>query len=114
MFKPVTQDIHDIDFNSHDYTVTRADGTQCSLTDVPDTIINTSCEHILDFHSWYSKIPNGKLIVLQTNNFFEIEEHVNCVKDLHQFSLASPMTEVLYEGELQLEKYCRYMRIGIK
>ncbi len=114
MFKPVTQDIHDIDFNSHDYTVTRADGTQCSLTDVPDTIINTSCEHILDFNSWYSKIPNGKLIVLQTNNFFEIEEHVNCVKDLHQFSLASPMTEVLYEGELQLEKYCRYMRIGIK
>ena len=52
--------------------------------------------------------------MLQTNNFFEIEEHVNCVKDLHQFSLASPMTEVLYEGELQLEKYCRYMRIGIK
>ena len=27
--KPVTQDIHDIDFNP-DYTVTRADGTQCS------------------------------------------------------------------------------------
>ena len=53
-----------------------------------DTIINTRCEHILDFPVGIAKYPNGKLIVLQTNNFFEIEEHVNCVKDLH--ILASP------------------------
>jgi hypothetical protein len=84
------------------------------MKDNPDTIINTSCEHIKDFSSWYNKIPTGKLVILQGNNYFEIKEHVNCSKDLLDFSSKSPMTTVLYEGELQLPKYKRFMKIGFK
>ena len=54
------------------------------------------------------------MIVIQGNDYFEIEEHVNCSKDLNEFSYKSPMTNVLYEGELQLPKYKRFMKIGIK
>lgn len=85
-----------------------------SLTDMPDTIINTSCEHIKDFKIWYEKIPTGTLLVLQSNNFFEIAEHVNCSKSIEDFSRITPMAKVLYQGDLHLEKYTRFMKIGIK
>jgi hypothetical protein len=84
---------------------------------MPDTIINTSCEHIPNFKEWYNKIPAGKLVILQSNNFFELDEHINCVNDLDDFASQAPLSEILYEGELDLSKhvnYTRFMRIGIK
>ena len=113
-FKSSTKDIMDINYVHDVYEVIKFDGSQCPLDDTPDTIINTSCEHINNFEEWYAKIPDGKLVILQTNNYFEIEEHVNCVNGLAEFSIQTPMTTVLYEGELPLDMYIRYMRIGIK
>ena len=113
-FKPVTEDIHDIDFNSHTYTVTRANGTECPLTDSPDTIINTSCEHIVNFSQWYNQIPKGRLVVLQGNDYFELNEHVNCSADQDSFSEKSPMSNTLYLGTLDCGKYKRFMKIGTK
>jgi hypothetical protein len=113
-FKSCTQNIHDINYSTHVYNVNRSDGSQCELTDSPDTVINTSSEHIENFKSWYDKIPAGKIIILQTNNYFEIPEHINCSKTIDEFAEQTPMTEVLYSGELFLDKYLRFMRIGIK
>ena len=114
-FKSVVQDIHDINFKEHCYIVAKSGGSDFErLWDTPDTIINTSSEHINNFEQWYNKIPDGKNVVIQGNDYFEIEEHVNCSKDLKEFSDKSPMTTVLYEGELQLPKYKRFMKIGIK
>ena len=39
------------------------------MSDVPNTIINTSCEHIVNFDEWYRKIPAGKLVILQSNDY---------------------------------------------
>lgn len=111
-FKTCNQNIHDINFDVHRYTVKRSDGTECELEDSPDTIINTSCEHIENFEEWYSKIPKGKLICLQSNDYVAIDEHVNCVKDSLHFAEMTPLSKVLFTGELPLEKYTRYMRIG--
>mgnify|MGYP001324908671 CR=1 FL=1 len=80
----------------------------------PNWIINTSCEHIKDFDQWYSKIPAGKLVILQSNNYYSIEEHVNCVDDNLHFEQMAPLSEVYFAGDLPLEKYTRYMRIGRK
>ena len=113
-FKTITQDINEINFSMHTYNVKRADGSKCELSDSPDTIINTSCEHIENFSKWYDLIPIGKLVVLQNNNFFEVDEHVNCVNDLDDFASQSPLTEILYDNELKLPKYTRFMRIGYK
>jgi hypothetical protein len=113
-FKASVDDINNINYELHTYSVTRSDRSECSLVDLPDTIINTSCEHIKDFDAWYNKIPNGKLVILQGNNYFEIAEHVNCSQNLTQFSSMALMTEVLYEGELPLTNYTRFMKIGIK
>lgn len=113
-FKATTKNILDIDYVKDVYTVTKSDGNTEQLSDSPNTVINTSCEHIENFNLWYSKIPKGTLVILQTNDYVEIEDHVNCSLDLAAFEAQTPMTECLYSGVLELNKYNRYMRIGYR
>jgi len=112
-FKASTLDIHEIQYPTT-YITKKFSGEEQTLTDYPTTIINTSCEHIINFSRWFHKIPNGTLCIFQSNNYFEIEEHVNCSKSLNDFAKITPMEDVLYEGELELSKYTRYMKIGRK
>ena len=113
-FKATTQDIFDIDFNEHKFDTLKTDGTTAPLTEMCHTVINTSCEHIENFAEWYAKIPSNKIVILQSNDYFSIEEHVNCSKDLKEFSESAPMERVLYEGALNLGEYRRFMKIGYK
>lgn len=115
-FKALTCNIHEIDYDKHTWQFWSNANNRMSypITDSPDTIINTSCEHIENFDEWYDKIPDGKLVILQSNNFFEVEEHVNCVKDIKEFSTMAPIKDLLYNGELELPKYKRFMLIGYK
>ncbi len=112
-FKASTLDILNMKYPLH-YNTEKSNGTVQNLVDIPDTIINTSCEHIFDFNYWYEKIPAGTTVVLQTNNYFDLPEHVNCSIDLDEFARATPMQKVLYQGSIDLPKYTRYMRIGEK
>lgn len=113
-FQSSTHDIMDIDYNTHTYIVYRSDKTSLELIDSPDTVINTSCEHIENFSDWYQMIPKGKLIVLQSNDYFEVKEHVNCSQSLAEFSNSCVMQQTLFEGELFLPKYTRFMKIGYR
>ena len=115
-FKSITQDIMDINYNEHTWQYWSNANNRMSypITDIPDTIINTSCEHIENFSKWYNLIPDGKLVVLQSNNYFEVEEHVNCVGSIEEFAVKAPMDNILYSGELDLPKYTRFMLIGYK
>lgn len=112
-FKASTADIQNIEY-PYQYRTQKFNGDFVELYEEPDTIINTSCEHIIDFENWYNKIPFNKLVILQGNNFIEVEEHVNCCVSLSEFTKKSPMNTVLFEGELELPKYKRFMKIGIK
>jgi len=115
-FKAITQNIHDIDYKKHIWQTWSKANNRLSypIEDIPDTIINTSCEHIENFAEWYDKIPDGKLVILQSNNYYDIEDHVNCVAGPLEFAEQSPMARVLYQGALELPKYTRFMRIGRK
>lgn len=113
-FKATTKDIHNIEYINYNYETKRFDGTVCEITDTADTVINTSCEHIENFNDWYSKIPSGVLICLQSNNYFQVKDHVNCVNNPLEFAEQSPMKDCLYSGSLELPKYNRFMRIGYK
>ncbi len=108
-FKALTEDILNMNFEA---PVLRPE-----TEGVPaNTIINTSCEHFSkeDFNKWYWNIPEGCLIILQSNNYNVIEEHVNCVSSLNEFKTHVTFDELVFEGELQTEKYIRYMLIGYK
>tara|TARA_Y100000034_G_scaffold119183_1_gene160692 strand:+ start:675 stop:1526 length:852 start_codon:yes stop_codon:yes gene_type:complete len=121
-FKASTLDIHSFNWSDapapsdgtigNFYYDTIAQNKTIQMRDNPDTFINTSCEHIEQFTKWFTTIPKNKLVVLQTNNYFKLLEHVNCVKDINQFKLQAPLSNIIYEGELVLEKYTRFMLIG--
>ena len=95
----------------HYYTI-NVKGEPKLCQEVPDTIINTSCEHIEKFTEWFNAILKDKLVVLQSNNYFEIDDHINCVKNITEFKQQAPLSNIIYEGELELEKYTRFMLIG--
>jgi len=115
-FKALHKDILDVDYNeqSWNFWSTKNNRMSYTITDTPDTIINTSCEHIKEFDKWYAKIPVGKLLILQSNNYFNLPEHVNCSKSLLDFQKQTPMYKSLYDGVLSFTEYDRYMRIGIR
>jgi len=115
-FKALQYDIHDITYKDFSWTFWSNKNNRMSypITESADTVINTSCEHIDNFKLWYDSLPFGILLILQTNNYFEIEDHINCSESLENFAASTPMDKVLYEGELDCNKYTRFMRIGIK
>lgn len=77
-------------------------------------IINTSCEHLPDFAAWYDRVPKHSLLVLQSNDYYSLEEHVNCVPDLKAFQKQASLEETLFAGEIELKKCTRFMLIGRK
>ncbi|HRO68130.1 MAG TPA: hypothetical protein PL182_11245 [Pseudobdellovibrionaceae bacterium] len=76
-------------------------------------VINTSCEHLEDFDGWFRSLPSGLLVALQANDFEEPEEHHTIWKSVRDFGKSAPLETVLYEGELQLLPYRRFMLIGV-
>jgi hypothetical protein len=115
-FKALVEDIHNINYREHtwQYWSNKNNRMSYPITDTPNTVINTSCEHIENFTEWYDKIPMSTLVVLQSNNYYEIKEHVNCVKNVIEFGKMAPMTGPIFAGELELPKYKRFMLIGYK
>ena len=82
---------------------------------LPDLIINTSSEHLDD--AWYNTIrfkalESNPIVAIQSNNLFDVPEHINCVHSIDHMKKKFPMSEVLYEGEIQLKGYKRFMLIG--
>jgi hypothetical protein len=79
----------------------------------PDLLINTSAEHMDE--TWFYNYKNkDTIIAIQSNNLFDIEEHINCVTSVDAMKKKFKMSEILYEGELELPGYKRFMLIGKK
>ncbi len=112
-FKSSSQDITTMHFPTT-FTVLRKDGSPCELLTMPDVVINTSCEHIQDITSWWSQIPLGTRVILQSNDGFHIPEHVACFKSLEDFAKAMSLTRTDFIGEKALPEFNRFMLIGVK
>lgn len=78
-----------------------------------DLIINTSCEHIPDLQDWLLFMPEGTMVLLQSNNYIAGNGHINCVNSKEEFITQSGLRNILYSGELVMPMYTRYMIIGI-
>lgn len=77
-----------------------------------DVIINTSSEHIPDIPAWREKIPDGKIIIVQNNNYLNGDGHVSCVDNSDELRRKLNLSEVFYEGTRKFPVYERYMLIG--
>ena len=87
----------------------------CDIESKADVIINTSCENITQnqYKLWVEKLPKESLIVLQSNNY-NIPEHIRIANSLDEFKNQCKLSEIYFEGELQLPKYKRFMVIGAR
>ena len=77
--------------------------------------INTSLEHIQQqfIDDIFKKLDKGTIVAVQSNNYFSVEDHVNCCDNLDQFVSKVNVKNVLYKGTMSFPKYDRYMVIGI-
>ena len=117
-FKASAMDVNNLIYTGEFmYETLKYNGDKEMITDgAPTCVINTSCEHIVDFDKWWAGIPDGMLVIMQ-NNDFDDEDHEHAddtVTSLEEFSKRLNVSETLYQGTLALEEYNRYMVIGRK
>ena len=81
-----------------------------------DIVICTSCEHLEQkvIDDMFKTIKKGTLVILQSNNYIQIEDHINCHNNVVDFEKTLKLDKILYKGTLKLDKYDRYMVVGIK
>jgi hypothetical protein len=116
-FEAVTADAFDLEyqcFSEESDTPAGAGNGVESPRRVPNLVVNTSCEHMTPTRAWYDRVPPGMLQILQSNDYFDCPDHVNCMADLEAFEADVPMRERLYQGTLARKKYTRFMLIGRK
>tara|TARA_B110000238_G_C15907924_1_gene344927 strand:- start:30 stop:632 length:603 start_codon:yes stop_codon:yes gene_type:complete len=91
------------------------DMTEYEYTGQFDIVINTSVEHITptEYSRWLDRVPRDVLIAIQSNNYFDLAEHVNCSDSLTEFKTESHLAAT-FSGIFNTEKYDRYMIIGKK
>lgn len=79
----------------------------------PDIVINTSLEHVNDstIIQWKNKIPRDSLVVAQSNDYFTLEEHINCVESIQELNRKLQLNTLLQDS-LRTQKYTRFMVIG--
>jgi len=78
-------------------------------------IVCTACEHIdpEDLNLFLSKKPLDTLICLQSNNYYEVNSHINCSDSLQNFIESLPIKKIIFADEKPWkDKYTRYMVIG--
>jgi len=114
-FKALTMDVNDIFYDNFVWQGKKSDGTlSFPRSETANTVINTSCDHMGGNAAWWDKIPAGKLVMLQNNDWYENDQHNNSVNNLAEFERMYPMNELLYKGQLELPLYTRFMLIGRK
>lgn len=77
-----------------------------------DLIINTSSEHMRDITEMKKYFKGNPALAIQSNNYFEIDDHINCVNDVDELIIKNQIKNVWYKGDLEFEKYTRFMAIG--
>tara|TARA_B100000035_G_scaffold231025_1_gene199179 strand:+ start:1325 stop:1960 length:636 start_codon:yes stop_codon:yes gene_type:complete len=78
-------------------------------------LVCTACEHIDDEELSFTiqqKHPN-MLVCLQSNNYYEIDSHINCKDNLEDFIASLPLKNIMYSGSKRYkDEYDRFMVIG--
>jgi hypothetical protein len=75
-------------------------------------VINTSCEHIPDLRGWLALLPKGQRVVLQSNDYRAIPEHIACVSSADELAELAMLSECVFSGALATRKYNRFMVMG--
>ena len=75
-------------------------------------VICSSCEHMEDFFSYRKCYKGNPFVCLQSNNYFELPEHINCVENVNELIEKNKLKKIWYKGEKDFGNYKRFMVIG--
>jgi hypothetical protein len=78
-------------------------------------IINTSSEHMEDIvkmKKYYKNYPQFPILAIQSNNYRELREHINCVSSVDELIEKNKINKIYFSGSIELPLYTRYMVIG--
>lgn len=68
-----------------------------------DVIINTSCEHMPPMKYW-DHFNYDSIYAFQSNNMFDVKDHINCVSSLEEFLDQMPgMMNIMHADEMEIE-----------
>ena len=103
-------------FHTSDISFVTEDMVSRDLTEY-SAIISTSCEHIEPeiLEKFIKSKRKDAWIVLQTNNFYELDSHINCQDNVMQFAnWVEPLLseKIYFAGTLNLGDFDRFMVIG--
>ena len=80
-----------------------------------DIILCTSCEHIeQDLLNEFigRRRKDDSIVILQSNNYTKLTEHINCVEDEDEFESKLKLKMTHFKGNLQCDGFKRFMIIG--
>ena len=78
-----------------------------------DIFISTSVEHFdKEEFIYYLKEKKFKICALQSNNFHEIDTHINCSNNIDEFIEYLPLKKILYKNTIKFNEYDRFTVIG--
>ena len=103
-------------FHNDDINFITEDMTSRDLSEY-SAIISTSCEHVEPeiLEKFIKSKREDAWVVLQTNNFYELDSHINCQDNVMQFAnWVEPLLseKIYFAGTLNLGDFERYMVIG--
>tara|TARA_A100001035_G_scaffold234251_1_gene197307 strand:- start:25273 stop:25908 length:636 start_codon:yes stop_codon:yes gene_type:complete len=78
-------------------------------------LVCTACEHIDDEELSFTlqQKHENMIVCLQSNNYYEINSHINCKDNLKDFVKSLPLKTIMYSGtKRHKNEYDRFMVIG--
>lgn len=111
-FQASTADVTTMELNPCVIDVKKSNGEHVQISATPNTIINTSSEHMND--DWFDYVPAGTLLIMQSNNFYDCEGHVNCVDSIDEMRKKYPLSCEIAGDVHETIKYDRFTLIGYK
>jgi len=103
-------------FHNSDINFVTEDMTSRDLSEY-SAIISTSCEHVEPevLEQFIRSKNSNAWVVLHTNNYDELDSHINCYPDVMSFAnWVEPLIKerIYFAGTLRLGDFDRYMVIG--
>lgn len=78
-------------------------------------VVCTACEHIdqEEIDKFLQNKDRNMLVCFQSNNYYEVDSHINCKDSLDDFVNSLSLQIVLYSGQMRWkDEYDRFMVIG--
>jgi len=77
-----------------------------------DILICCSCEHITDneIKNWIKKKKDNTLVILQSNDYFGIRDHINCKQNINNFlsDATTSKNRIINTFEDKFDNYTRF------